>query len=79
MRHTQLSVILSHPERIQLGYFKFLLFPTTVERTGECKEACTYEMIQLVLAHIGLRLLDATVTCSKVGWGCHASPALILK
>ena len=28
---TQLSVILSHPKRIQLGNFKFLLFPITVE------------------------------------------------
>ena len=44
-RYTQLSVILSHPKQIQLGYFKFLLFPTTGERSGEGKKACNNEMI----------------------------------
>ena len=64
--YTQLSVILNHPKRLQLGYFKFLLFPTSVERSGEGIETCTYEMIALVPARIGLRSLDATTTCSKV-------------
>ena len=37
---------------MDLGYFKFPLFPTTAERNGEGKEACTYEMIWLVPAGI---------------------------
>ena len=39
IRNKYNSVILS------FSYFKFLLFPITVEWSGEGKEACTYEMI----------------------------------
>ena len=37
---------------MDLGYFKFALFPTTAERSWEGREACTYEMIWLVPAGI---------------------------
>ena len=50
--YTQLLVILGYRKRMDRGYFKFPLFPTTVERSGEGKEACTYEMIWLVPAGI---------------------------
>ena len=43
--YTQLLVILGHGKRMDLGYFEFSLFPTTAERSGEDREACTYEMV----------------------------------
>ena len=43
--YTQLLVILGHRKRIQLGYFKFLLFTTIVERKVEGR-------------HVGVRKLN---------------------